>query len=69
MPRRFIPPRRLLLLILCASTALAQPQTKLFEQVGPMLDGLSQISGWKVERKVPAEILHQADFKKMMQDQ
>jgi hypothetical protein len=68
MPRRFIPLRRLLLLILCASTALAQPQTKLFEQVGPMLDGLAQITGWKVERKVPAEILHQADFKKIMQD-
>src|SRR5580658_5778154 len=68
MSRRFIPPRRLLLLILCASAALAQPQTKLFEQVAPMLDGLAQITGWKVERKVPAEILHQADFKRMMQD-
>ena len=33
-----------------------------------MLDGLAQITGWKVERKVPAEILHQADFKKMMQE-
>ena len=33
-----------------------------------MLDGLSKITGWKVERKVPAEILHQADFKKMMQE-
>lgn len=32
-----------------------------------MLDGLAQITGWKVERKVPAEILHQSDFKKMMQ--
>ena len=51
-----------------ASAALAQPQSKLFEQVGPMLDGLSQITGWKVERKVPAEILHQSDFKKMMQE-
>lgn len=67
MPRRFIP-RRLLPLLLCASAALAQPQSKLFEQVRPMLDGLAQITGWKVERKVPAEILHQSDFKKMMQD-
>src|ERR1700689_2755009 len=61
-------PRRLILLLLCVSAALAQPQSKLFEQVGPILDGLAQITGWKVERKVPAEILRQADFKRMMQD-
>ncbi len=60
-------PRRLLPWVLCAASALAQPQTKLFEQVGPMLDGLAQITGWKVDRKVPAEILHQSDFRKMMQ--
>jgi len=60
--------RRLILLALWASAALAQPQSKLFEQVGPILAGLSQITGWKVERKVPAEILHQADFKRMMQE-
>lgn len=61
-------PRRLILLALMASAALAQPQNKLFEQVGPILNGLSQITGWKVERKVPAEILHQSDFKRLMQD-
>jgi hypothetical protein len=60
--------RRLIPLALMASAALAQPQNKLFEQVGPILQGLSQITGWKVERKVPAEILHQADFKRLMQD-
>src|ERR1700683_5546995 len=60
--------RRLILLALWASAALAQPQSKLFEQVGPILAGLSQITGWKVERKVPAEILRQTDFKRMMQD-
>ena len=60
--------RRLILLALWASAALAQPQSKLFEQVGPILAGLSQITGWKVERKVPAEILHKADFKRMMQE-
>jgi hypothetical protein len=60
--------RRLILLALWASAALAQPKSKLFEQVGPILEGLSQITGWKVERKVPAEILRQADFKRMMQD-
>jgi hypothetical protein len=66
MPRRFIPVS--LLLVLWSSSAPAQPQTKLFEQVAPMLEGLSKITGWKVERKVPAEILHQSDFKKIMQD-
>jgi hypothetical protein len=60
--------RRLILLALMASAALAQPQNKLFEQVEPILAGLSQITGWKVERKVPAEILHQSDFKRLMQD-
>ncbi len=59
--------RRLILLALAASAALAQPPSKLFEQVDPILAGLSQITGWKVERKVPAEILHQSDFKRMMQ--
>ncbi|HEY1754781.1 MAG TPA: hypothetical protein VGG72_05260 [Bryobacteraceae bacterium] len=60
--------RRLILLVLSASAAVAQPQSKLFEQVGPILDGLSQITGWKVERKVPAEILRQSDFKRQMQE-
>ena len=59
--------RRSILLALLASAALAQPRNKLFEQVDPILAGLSQITGWKVERKVPAEILHQSDFKRMMQ--
>jgi hypothetical protein len=59
---------RLILFALMASAALAQAQNKLFEQVDPILAGLSQITGWKVERKVPAEILHQADFKRLMQD-
>src|SRR5580704_3539005 len=63
----FLMLRRLILLALIASAALAQAPNKLFEQIGPILDGLSKISGWKVERKVPAEILHQSDFRKMMQ--
>ena len=60
--------RRSILLALLASAAPAQPRNQLFEQVDPILAGLSQITGWKVERKVPAEILHQSDFKRMMQD-
>lgn len=68
MPRRSVLSRKELLFLVCAVTAFAQPRPKLFDQIGPMLDGLSQITGWKVERKVPAEILHQSDFKRMMQD-
>jgi hypothetical protein len=60
--------RRLILLTLVASAAVAQPKSKLFEQVEPILAGLSTITGWKVERKVPAEILRQSEFKRMMQD-
>jgi hypothetical protein len=60
--------RRLLLLAWFAWTAAAESRTPLFDQVGPILNGLSQITGWKVERKVPAEILHQADFRRFMQD-
>ena len=60
--------RRLLLLALFACTAPAETKTRLFDQVGPILMGLSEITGWKVERKVPAEILHQADFRRFMQD-
>ena len=40
----------------------------LFDQVGPILAGLSQITGWKVEHKVPAEMLPQAKFRQYMQD-
>jgi hypothetical protein len=60
--------RRLLLLALSACTALAESRTPLFDQVGPILMGLSEITGWKVERKVPAEILKQTDFRRFMQD-
>src|SRR5689334_13271094 len=60
--------RRLLFLGMFAWTAAAASRTPLFDQVGPILNGLSEITGWKVERKVPAEILHQADFRRFMQD-
>jgi hypothetical protein len=60
--------RRLFLLALFAWTALAESRTPLFDQVGPILMGLSEITGWKVERKVPAEILKQTDFRHFMQE-
>lgn len=50
------------------SVSLAHSAPPLFDQVGPILAGLSQITGWKVEHKVPAEMLPQAKFRQYMQD-
>src|SRR5215471_1959600 len=59
---------RLFLLALLASAALAQSLTSLFEQVNPMLNELSKITGWKVEHSVPAQILPKTNFRRYMQD-
>ena len=61
--------RRLLLLALFASAALAQSLNSLFEQVNPILQDLSRITGWKVEHTVPAQILPKANFRKYMEKQ
>jgi len=60
--------RRLLPLAFLASAALAQSLTSLFEQVNPMLNDLSKITGWKVEHTVPAQILPKSSFRRYMQD-
>jgi hypothetical protein len=64
--------RRALLLAvvlgLAASTALAQSLNALFEQVNPILQELSKITGWKVEHNVPAQILSKTSFRKYMED-
>jgi hypothetical protein len=64
--------RRALLLAfvfgLAASTALAQSLNSLFQQVNPMLEELSKITGWKVEHTVPAQILPKTQFRKYMED-
>ncbi len=56
--------RALLLLTLAA----AAPAQTIFSQVGDMLRTLSDITGWKVERTVPAEILSKDKFSKMVED-
>jgi hypothetical protein len=56
----------LALLLLCA-TASAQSST-LFAQVDGMLASLSRITGWKVKRAVPSEILTRAKFAQMVQE-
>ncbi len=69
-------PARLLLLLSLACAALAQdstptpapPSGSIFSQVDEMLRTLSDITGWKVQRTVPAEILSKDDFRKMVED-
>lgn len=58
---------RLLLLPLVAALASAAPRHTLFDQVGPILSDLSQITGWKVERNVPAQILSKQTFRHYME--
>ena len=59
---------RLLLLAVMASAAPPEPPPALFRQIDPILQGLSQITGWKVERKVPAEMLSRKNFRHTMEE-
>lgn len=54
-------------LFVFAATAPAQQKPNLFDQVAPILSGLSQITGWKVEHTVPAEMLSQEKFRRYME--
>lgn len=58
---------RLLVLALTVALASAASSRTLFEQVGPILSDLSQITGWRVERNVPAQILSKQTFRHFMQ--
>jgi hypothetical protein len=58
---------RLLLLAYLVSAAQAQSPPPLFQQIDPILQGLSQITGWKIERKVPAEMLSRTKFRRTME--
>jgi hypothetical protein len=53
---------RLVLLALVATAALAQSSSSLFHQVDEMTTALSEITGWSVKRKVPAEMLSKDKF-------
>ena len=52
--------------LLLASTAFAQ--NPLFSQVDDMLRALADITGWRVQRSVPAEILSKDNFRKMVEE-
>lgn len=55
---------RILLLALLISAAPAQ---SLFEQVDNIVKSLSEITGWKVKRRVPSEMLSKESFRRNME--
>lgn len=55
---------RILVLALLVSAAPAQ---SLFEQVDEIVKSLSEITGWKVRRKVPSQMLPKESFRKNME--
>ncbi len=50
------------------SATEAAPRPALFDQVQPMMKALSEITGWKVKRYVPSEILSKKDFATMVNE-
>src|SRR5215472_12476910 len=62
-----VPRLRLFVFLLLAGLAPAAPKNALFEQVGPILADLSQITGWNVEHSVPAQILPRGTFRRYME--
>jgi hypothetical protein len=65
-------PARVLLFVALACAASAQAPAPLsnpiFSQVDNILRTLSDITGWRVQRTVPAEILSKDNFRKMVED-
>jgi hypothetical protein len=60
--------RVLLLFLLVGLIADAQAPAPVFAQVDEILQGLSSITGWRVQRKVPAENLSKDKFKHLVED-
>jgi len=54
---------RMLLRLLIAASLAAASALPLFQQVDEMVTSLSEITGWKVERKVPSEIMSKDKFR------
>ncbi|HUA86156.1 MAG TPA: hypothetical protein VMB85_20005 [Bryobacteraceae bacterium] len=55
---------RFLVAVMLAAAALAQSPAPLFSQVNEMVSDLSGITGWKVERRVPSQMLSKENFRK-----
>jgi hypothetical protein len=54
---------RLLLAAFLAASAFAQTSSSVFQQVDEMVTSLSEITGWKVFKKVPAKMLGKEAFR------
>jgi hypothetical protein len=54
---------RLLLAAFLAASAFAQPSSSVFQQVDDMVHSLSEITGWKVFKQVPASMLGKDAFR------
>ena len=65
--------KKLALVLIAALVAVpvAQPQVEssrlLFTQVDPIMEGLSQITGWKVKRKVPSDYITKEKLNEFIQ--
>ena len=62
---------RFLLALFLAAAAAAQPVSisqpaAIFQQVDEMVASLSEITGWKIERRVPSEMLSKEKFRKFV---
>jgi hypothetical protein len=59
---------RLAVLLLAAAIAVWGQTPAVFSQMDEMLGALSDITGWKVERKVPAETLSKEKFREFVEN-
>src|SRR5690349_3968458 len=65
---RQMPLRPVVCLFLALFAGVPAPAQSIFSQVDTILQSLSGITGWKVQRKVPSEILRKDDFRKMVEE-
>src|SRR5579872_6910194 len=60
--------RSLSITLLCLAAALsaAAATPAVFDQIDEMMRSLSEITGWKIHQKVPAEIMSKDKFRKLV---
>jgi hypothetical protein len=56
------------LLLVAATPTAAQTNQAVFSQIDDMVKQLSEITGWKVQKRVPSEFLSREKFKRYVQD-
>lgn len=59
--------RFFLVVFLAAAAASAQPSARLFDQVGEMMSTLSEITGWRIRRAVPSQMLSKEKFRQFVE--